>query len=268
MSKSTDIPMELKEFWKPFSSLAYRHNISQVFDDFLTIVLTQFVPHKLMDDWHADSVKRYDDKEKALINESFYLMLKIWCNKVKDNEDVWYDFFGDLYQAISSNYKASAMGQFFTPDDLCNAITYLLSDGNASDQLVNDPACGSGRLLLSFNAYNGNTNYYCAEDLDLVCCKMTAINMALHGMRGEVINHDSLGSPDTLRHGWAINSLSYYRVLNLPHIVPINEDQSRVIRIWRNRKKEVMQQGKTEEEATEVIIKEHKSQQGQQLNLF
>ena len=56
---------------------------------------------------------------------------------------------------------------------------------------MNDPTCGSGRLLLAYHVRNLG-NYLVAEDISRTCCLMTVCNMLIHGCVGEVIQHDSL----------------------------------------------------------------------------
>lgn len=61
------VPNSHKEFWKLFKQLAYRWDYSIVFDDLLTIIMTQFVPKPYMEDWHSDAIKKYNQKERNLM---------------------------------------------------------------------------------------------------------------------------------------------------------------------------------------------------------
>jgi type I restriction enzyme M protein len=58
-------------------------------------------------------------------------------------------------------------------------------------QTINEPCSGSGRMVLAANQVTKG-NYYVCEDLDPICCKMTAINLCFHEIRGEVHCHDTL----------------------------------------------------------------------------
>jgi type I restriction enzyme M protein len=60
---------------------------------------------------------------------------------------------------------------------------------------VNEPACGSGRLVLAANQV-AKGNYYICQDLDPICCKMTAINLCFHEIRAEIHCMDSLRMTD------------------------------------------------------------------------
>jgi type I restriction enzyme M protein len=93
---------------------------------------------------------------------------------------------------------------------------------------INDPACGSGRMLIAFHAKNPG-NYVFGEDLDPMCCKMACINLMIHGCEGEIVNHNSL-QPDDYIQGWSINA--DIRKSGLPSIRPLAKENSFVHRMW------------------------------------
>lgn len=61
-------------------------------------------------------------------------------------------------------------------------------DGRRS---VNDPCCGSGRMLLAAAEIQPNWHFV-GQDVDLRCVRMTAINLALRNHYGHVVHGDSL----------------------------------------------------------------------------
>lgn len=138
----------------------------------------------------------------------------IWMEKVESalNAGTWIDFFGGIYEELyQSKYKASETGQFFTPPALCDLLATLTTIRNEHRETVNDNACGSGRTLLSDFAsdkYNVK-NYYTADDIDIVSVKMCALNMMMHGMRGRVMQHDTLTNPILFDFGYEINEVRY-----------------------------------------------------------
>lgn len=156
----------------------------------------------------ADFYLRYIDEQ---------LQKKYWC-------DAW----GDLFMESSGNFK-SFRGQFFTPDsvsNLCARITLNETHSLPTGRPVfNDCACGSARMLLAAqeSAYEHNLMqpYLVGEDIDGMCCKMAAINLAVHGCFGEIIRHDSLKEPDELICGYIINESLYagygYPSIRLSH---------------------------------------------------
>lgn len=121
----------------------------------------------------------------------------------------WYDAWGDMFMELSGKFK-SFRGQFFTPAsvaDLCAKMSDTESTGDRP--VINDCACGSARMLLAAEqlAYEKGPvqPYLIGEDIDGMCCKMAAINLAIHGCIGEVIRHDSLQHPDEMSYGYIIN---------------------------------------------------------------
>jgi type I restriction-modification system DNA methylase subunit len=116
----------------------------------------------------------------------------------------WYDAWGDLFMDLSGSFK-SMRGQFFTPPGVADLTARCSSDDTTGMKIINDCACGSARMLLAaFIQYQGNT-YLVGEDIDGICCKMAAVNLAVHGCTGEIIRHDSLKEPGEFRYGYLIN---------------------------------------------------------------
>ena len=76
--------------------------------------------------------------------------------------------------------------------------------------------------------------YFIGEDLDLTCCKMTAINMCAHGIPGEVICHNTLSEPDTVKNGFIINE--HLMFMPIPSIRITNNKNLFVL--FRKRKEE------------------------------
>ena len=264
--KTTDIPGELRSFWKIFDRICYRHDYARVFDSFVTMTLTQFTPPgEFVDRWHSEAMSPFNQEEKQNFNLAYTEFLKIWIEQTEDSG--YYDFFGDLYQTVSSRFKSSKMGQFFTPTSLSNVMAHLLGEPEKVNAYVSDPTSGSGRTLLAYhNLYSKFDPIYIAEDLDPICAKMTALNMCLHGMRGEVVCHDALCDLEDFSFAFHVNSLAQYRSKGMPHIVVINKDESIYLKMMKNRLESIVSEGKSKEEAKAQVKAE--IQQSQQLNLF
>lgn len=220
MAANNDVPQELKPWFKVFDQLCRRHDYITVFDDYLMMLLNWFANAEFKEQWF-DRKKRYDEKELMLFNE-LYRELILMFQKEIDAGVKWYDPFGQLYQALSSRGKASKLGQFFTPESLCDMIAQMNIDKERIEQLVGDPACGSGRMLLAAHSVN-RTNHYVAQDLDKMCCMMTAINMALHCMSGVVIHGNTL-SMENYSY-WAVSRVEVQENVFLPKINIITKEQ-------------------------------------------
>ena len=154
-------------------------------------------------------------------------VMDIACRRI--DSAGWYDPFGDLFMITMGNKKG--LGQCFTPSCVCDVMSALTLQcepqkehcrGFGMCYTVNDPTCGSGRLLLSAAAklrrQYGHKIYCVGSDIDSRCCKMTALNIMLHGFYGEVVCHDTLMDPNGVDEGYIINEGQYPFFPGLPTI--------------------------------------------------
>ncbi|HVX27537.1 MAG TPA: N-6 DNA methylase [Parafilimonas sp.] len=100
------------------------------------------------------------------------------------------DPLGELYMQRISRGK---QGQFFTPIHICDFMAAITFGDLQAGQSVLDPACGSGRMLLSAAKQNRKVQLYGA-DIDGTCAKMAVMNMLLHSLTGEIAHMDSLSN--------------------------------------------------------------------------
>lgn len=263
--KTQDIPVELRTWWKSFQVAAYRHDYSRVFDDFITMTLTQFVPPNsadgFFDQWHADAMKAYDRKEKDAFNEMFFEVIRVFNDQVTDKGKAYYDMFGQMYETISSNYKKSGLGQFFTPGAVVDVLTDLMTAElmigsldkeklKGGSKRVLDPCCGSGRMLFIFHSQQPGHLLY-GIDIDPICAKMSALNMMFHGCVGEVVCGNGLFLSQDWRWALAINPLLTHH--GIPSLMKIEKDQSFV---WRQEQEQIASYKK---EAQPVPVKKGKA---------
>ena len=83
--------------------------------------------------------------------------------------------------------------------------------------------------------------YLIAEDLDETCCKMCAVNIALHGWFGEVVCHDTLCEPDKVRRGWIINETMYPFRTNVPSVRRCDDHRRFIsVSLFAQKKQEVI----------------------------
>ena len=163
----------------------------------------------------------------------------------------WVDLFGDYFMEYGANKKDR--GQCFTPDSVCDVMARLslsINGGTDFDSMrhhvpgfgrkvvVNDCACGSGRLLLAAGTtYRHTTHkndvYLVASDIDDRCCKQTAINILVHGFYGEVACMDTLMGESTFSHGWIVNQGLYPIPFGLPTLT-YTTDKSKFYQYQRN----------------------------------
>jgi len=234
--KNIESKKELRQFVKLMEVLSNRHHYSAILDDFLVMCLNAFTIDGCLEADHTRRMGGYNQQEKTVLKDMFYEMIKVY-NEMIDNDGQWYDFFGNLYMFIASNWKQSSLGQFFTPETV---VEFMVGIQGATGgvigkgKTVSDPACGSGRFLIAYHAkYPGNYTY--GEDLDPICAKMTALNMMLHGCEGEVVCHDSILM--NWNFGFKINP--QIRTLGLPHIAELKEAESFIMRVHQHKIKAI-----------------------------
>lgn len=153
-----------------------------------------------------NAVAKAEKKEPHL-----YRIMMIWMDKVATamENGSWLDFFGGIYEEMyQSKGKASTLGQFFTPPDLCDLLAKV---SQPTEGKISDCACGSGRTLLAGASAAGfpRSNFYIGEDLDVVSVKMCALNLMIHGCQGRVVQHDTLTNPICFDYGFRINDIRY-----------------------------------------------------------
>jgi hypothetical protein len=107
----------------------------------------------------------------------------------KSNADV----LGDLFQGAITYGEA---GQYFTPESLTTLMSQLTIDPDARPTkgrplLINDPCCGTGRMLLAASKVNPHAELI-GQDIDTRCARITAINLGLRGRYGWVLCGNSL----------------------------------------------------------------------------
>lgn len=188
MIKTREVPTELKNFNSVFNDLTYRYDASQIFSDFLSLVIC-CMAHHTQEKKYFEIINRYEKKEVDLFCRLFAELLKFYNREIEPG--FWCDPLGTYYELLAGKYKKSNFGQFFTPNGLCDLMANFTINPDEWGKTINDPASGSGRLILASNAY-AEGNYYVAQDLDHICVKMTAINMCFHKIRGEVHHMDSI----------------------------------------------------------------------------
>lgn len=104
------------------------------------------------------------------------------------------DILGDLFQGSITYGEA---GQFLTPEPICQMMAAMTvgdipEEEGSGKKTVCDPCCGSGRMLLAVADIKPHWEFV-AQDVDLRCVRMTAINLALRNLYGHVIWGNSLG---------------------------------------------------------------------------
>lgn len=217
---------ELTDAVKALDTIAYSKQYSEVFLDLLDWLIYE---HAMPVMEENPLEKKYTEKEQALFKEAFKNIQSEVRKRVDVSLEDWYDPFGSLYETITSKFKSSALGQFFTPPPVVDMMVQITNPGRGDKvETILDPACGSGRMGLAAATYamsKGTPAYVCMNDLDGICTKMAAVNMAMNGVVGEATAMDGLDiTGNSYRFGYRVEPLlakvpqemwEYYRMLIL-----------------------------------------------------
>lgn len=216
---------DIKELLKEFERFAYGQSLSSAFTDLLDWTLLPFKVHDNVEG-QKQALETYQSHAKAT-------QLVTLLTLIGDGSEEFCDPLGELYQqAISSGNN----GQFWTPEHMCDMMTAITIGKSLDDnQTVCDPACGSGRMLLSAGKINRKALFY-AADLDITCCKMTLVNMLLNSLHGEVAHMNTLSND--FYKGYKV-STTLINGYHMPYYIEF--DQPELSYIWL---RPVMQQTK------------------------
>lgn len=218
----------IKEIDKALSRYAHGKgaDFAQVFDQWMDWTIDWFSLSKVQEK-KCDYAAIMDEMKAD--NETFFECFSLVANDTAYHieKQGWYDAYGSLYEEkVKSGYKASSMGQFFTPAGLCDAIAMVGAEGERG-RFIYDPACGSGRIPLAmWGAIDKNKfHYFVLGDLDPLSCKMSALNMMLNGMFGIVERRNALSME--FFGGYVINEMCYPFPVACPSIRVADELECR-----------------------------------------
>lgn len=173
---------DFKQLLTAFERYAYGQSLHTAFVDMLDWML---LPFKLHNDSASQrtALKAYQEHPKI---QKLAELIKM----IGDLSEGFSDPLGELFmQAISNGHN----GQYFTPEPICDMMSAITIGTLEDSQTVYDPACGSGRVLLSAAKLNRNARFYGA-DLDITCCKMALLNMLLNSLTGEIAHMNTLSN--------------------------------------------------------------------------
>lgn len=129
----------------------------------------------------------------------------------KIDEIDWYNVgregLGDIYEGLlerNASEKKSGAGQYFTPRPLIETIVDLVKP--SSDDVIHDPAAGTGGFLVVANDYvvktsgrNPRQPTFVGVELVQDTHRLLLMNTILHGMQGEFLHGDTLSAHDADR---------------------------------------------------------------------
>ncbi len=200
--------------------LSRSQDINTVFNDFLDFALLFIRWWDIKPEYFTALEQKYkENRHCQLFADAFTAMADIADN----NGAAFKDPFGDFFmEHLSHGHN----GQFFTPEHICDMMAQMtIGDKLAEGATVADPACGSGRLLLSAAKINRKAIFYGA-DISLICCKMSVLNFMMNSMCGEVTCMDTI----SMKHykTWLIKKVISDNGYYLPYYIETGPEHSRL----------------------------------------
>lgn len=197
-----------KELVKAFESLCGRHGRWEVWADWIVMCACSIsnavdrVHREKREETYLTLCKKYTGAEMQTMGEMFGMVVAA----LDENPDQ--DLLGEIFMTLGLGNEHN--GQFFTPYDVCRAMS-ALTIGDIAAQVerqgwvsVADPACGAGALLVAFanecrrQKVNYQQSVLCvAQDIDFTVGLMCYIQLSLLGCAGYVVIGDTLAHPST-----------------------------------------------------------------------
>lgn len=207
--------MSNKTFEEIFEELARHNDRSIIWNDFLDYVVNSNLIYQ-----HKPRQINYHGNEEAYVE-----LLKAYLDRLnKELETAPYvDLLGVLYEeVVLSQGKSKQLGQYYSPTCVAEVTTDLVMSSQSfedySDKIANDCACGSGRMLLASHVKSKGNLFCIGQDIDETSVKMCTINFWSMGVRGSVLQMDSLEGK--FYQGWRVNKYLYHGI-PVPHIEEI-----------------------------------------------
>jgi len=203
-------------FAESILSISTRFPLGSVFEDFLIMSIAACTQNvETGKSWYEEEYLATIDKYKD--SELRYEFPKAFGALVIEMEEritssLGNDILGEFFESHISNGRN---GQFFTPQPVCDFMASITANKDERDAeeekgkplRILDPACGSGRMLISSSRRIGPGHEYYGIDIDRMCVKICALNLFLNGVwNSEVMCANAL-SPDDFVIAYRISFL-------------------------------------------------------------
>ena len=142
-------------------------------------------------------MSHYSEKERFAMADIFGKLFGLLTSIVYD-DGVFLDYLGEIFMSCNMGNKSA--GQFFTPYHICHFMSELQFAGDEKEELLKEPCCGSGGMVLAAmdvlkNDFGINYARDCfvdCSDVDLRCVHMTYLQLSLAGVPAIVKHQDAL----------------------------------------------------------------------------
>lgn len=115
-------------------------------------------------------------------------------------DDAKVDVLGDAYEYLIGQFASGAgkkAGEFYTPQEVSEVLSRIVTNGKKRLKSVYDPTCGSGSLLLRVARHVQDVDYFYGQELNNTTFNLARMNMLLHDVRYDKFD---LRQEDTLEH--------------------------------------------------------------------
>lgn len=191
-----------REFQKLFDKLCYGRTPHSVWDDFIYMAASAIANSVCFSQEREDRYSDIANKYKAEELDGFGELLARTVLALQENPHQ--DYLGQMFMEL--NFGNVRAGQYFTPYTIAEMMSEMTMGERKPRpyETVNDPACGSGVMLIA--AYNQMVRlkrnpstelFVVGQDVDFYIALMCYIQISLLGMAGYVVIGSSLASPPT-----------------------------------------------------------------------
>ncbi len=198
-----DINPKYRKFVKLLDFSRGKYEIIEVFKDFVTVyaiaIKNGFHYDQKDEDIYFKTINKYKKTELNIFPKLIDELIRLYMQEQNIR-----DILGEIYFQIGAIKEESQ--QFFSPKELAIMSALIVNDYLCKKKekfnIIYDPTCGSGTLLLYYanvlmskGIDYAKEAFYLGQDIDFVCFCMSYIQMSLYGMPGLVI----LGNTLTLK---------------------------------------------------------------------
>ena len=199
--------MHIKEFISEISNIKSVHPWI-AYSDFMEVsVCTLKKPFEYIYDENIDNkflsvLKKYNDKEKEIFPKLLGIFISLM--DIEASKGFFTDIAGKIFHLLNAENKKT--GQIFTPNNL-GYLTASVMDRNIIKKtideqgyiVINEPACGSGSLILGLATlmlelgYNPQKQLFIrATDIDKRCVDMCFNQLSYYGLSAVIVQGNTL----------------------------------------------------------------------------
>ena len=171
-----------------------RHNLSQVYRDLVRMIACA-LSMQTREAQYLECIGRYKKEELEVFPRAMAELIAAM------EREPYTDLLGDPFLELESKSTKQGRGEFYTPQNICDMMAEMTVQGSLEDGKIltlNDPACGSGRMMLGLvkALEQRGISPLCVQatvqDLNPTAVDMAYINLTLWGVPTKAIWGDTI----------------------------------------------------------------------------